>query len=92
MNRQRKSGHSGCLGSPRSVVLIVFLAIIGSFLFTEHRAHLFGILPYLLLLGCPFMPFFMHGSHGKQSSGTNLHCRSQDFRVLLHLQFILIGR
>ena len=30
-----------------------FLAIAGFFLFTEHRAHVLGILPYLLLLALP---------------------------------------
>ena len=46
-------------------VLIGFLAVAGFFLYTEHRAHLFGILPYLLLLACPLMHFFHgHGNHG----------------------------
>jgi len=31
-----------------SVVLVTFLAIAAFFLFTEHRAHLYGVLPYLL--------------------------------------------
>ena len=30
-----------------------FLAIAGFLLFTEHRAHVLGILPYLFLLACP---------------------------------------
>ena len=41
-----------------------FLLVIGFFLSTEHRAHLFGILPYLLLLACPFLHLFAHGGHG----------------------------
>jgi hypothetical protein len=45
--------------------LIVFLAIAGFYLFTEHRAHLFGALPYLLLLACPLMHLLMHRGHGK---------------------------
>lgn len=45
-------------------VLIGFLAVAGFFLFTEHRAHVLGILPYLLLLACPLMHLFMHGGHG----------------------------
>ncbi|HEX9424147.1 MAG TPA: DUF2933 domain-containing protein [Pyrinomonadaceae bacterium] len=49
MNYEHQPANSSWLGSRRSVVLVVFLAIIGFFLFTEHRAHLFGILPYLLL-------------------------------------------
>lgn len=45
-------------------VLIGFLAIAGFFLFTEHRAHVLGILPYLFLLACPLMHLFMHHGHG----------------------------
>lgn len=32
--------------------------------FSEHRAHFVGALPFLLLLACPLMHLFMHGSHG----------------------------
>lgn len=35
------------------------------FLYTEHRAHLFAALPYLLLAACPLMHFFHHGRHGR---------------------------
>lgn len=41
-----------------------FLAIAAFFLFSEHQAHVLGILPYLLLLACPLMHFFMHRGHG----------------------------
>ncbi len=50
--------------SRSSLVLVGFLVIAGFFLVTEHRAHLFGIWPFLLLLSCPLLHFFMHGSHG----------------------------
>ena len=41
-----------------------FVAVAGFFLFTEHRAHVFGVLPYLLLLACPLMHLFHgHGGH-----------------------------
>lgn len=42
----------------------IFAAIALFYLLSEHQAHLFGILPYLLLLACPLMHFFMHGRHG----------------------------
>lgn len=44
-------------------VLLGFLAIAGFFLLTEHKAHVLGILPFLLLLACPLMHLF-HGGHG----------------------------
>ena len=43
--------------------LIGFLAIGGFFLVTEHRAHLLGWLPFILLALCPLMHFFGHGGH-----------------------------
>lgn len=42
----------------------VFAAIALFYLWSEHRAHLFGVLPYLFLLACPLMHLFMHGRHG----------------------------
>ena len=47
------------------LALAGFLLIAGFLLFTEHRAHLLGALPYLLLLACPLLHLFMHGGHGK---------------------------
>ena len=73
MNHESQTENSSWLGSKSSVALIVFLAIIGFFLFMEHRAHLFGILPFLLLLACPFMHFFMHGGHGKHGGDSGQH-------------------
>jgi len=37
------------------------------YLLTEHQAHLFGALPFLLLLACPLMHLFMHHGHGRQT-------------------------
>lgn len=44
-------------------VLAGFLLIAGALLFTEHRAHVLGILIWLPLLACPLMHMFMHGGH-----------------------------
>ena len=46
-----------------------FLLIAAFFLTTEHRAHLFGLLPFLLLLACPLLHLFMHGGHGSGHGG-----------------------
>jgi len=53
---------------PFWLVLTGFLVIAGFFLVTEHRAHLFGVLPFLLLLACPLM-HLMHGGHGGHGGG-----------------------
>jgi len=54
-------------------VLIGFLAIAAFFLITEHTAHVFGVLPYLILLLCPLMHFFMHRGHGDHSVHGHRH-------------------
>ena len=46
------------------VGVCVLLAIAAFFLWQEHRAHLLGVLPWLLVLACPAMHFFMHRKHG----------------------------
>jgi hypothetical protein len=50
------------------IVLIGFLAIAALFLVTEHAAHLWGLLPYALLLACPLMHLF-HGHGGHRQHG-----------------------
>ena len=42
----------------------VFAGVAGFLLWTEHRAHVLGVLPYLLFALCPLMHFFMHRGHG----------------------------
>lgn len=56
--------HQGCSTGTFRWVLGGLLVVAAFFLFTEHRAHLFGALPYLLLLACPLMHLFMHRGHG----------------------------
>ncbi len=50
--------------SRSGIVLLGFAAIAGFFLFSEHRVHALGWLPWLILLACPLMHVFMHGEHG----------------------------
>lgn len=52
-----------------AIGFIVFVAIAAYFLFSEHRAHFLGALPWLLILACPLMHVFMHGGHGGHSNG-----------------------
>lgn len=40
-----------------------FCLVILFFLLTEHRAHFFGALPYLLAAACLLMHLFHHGHH-----------------------------
>ena len=56
-----------------AVGLLVFGAVAAYFLLSEHRAHFFGALPFLLLLACPLMHIFMHGGHGGHGGGHGGH-------------------
>ncbi len=66
--------QAGWWRSPLGLVLCGFLAIGAFLLLTEHTAHLFGALPYLLLAACPLMHIFMHHEHGHHHGG---HDRTQ---------------
>lgn len=50
------------------VVMCGFLLAAGFYLLTEHTAHLWGVLPFLLLLSCPLMHLFHHHGHGTHAA------------------------
>jgi hypothetical protein len=62
--------HDGSSTSRGKWVFTGFAAIAVFLLFTEHRAHLLGVLPWLFLAACPLMHFFHHGGH-RHHHGTN---------------------
>jgi hypothetical protein len=75
--RSSHSHHAPGRCSQRGVALpwVFFglLLVAGFFFFTEHRAHLLGALPFVLLALCPLMHLFHrgHGGHGShQGHGT----------------------
>lgn len=61
------SGNANRRGPGKTIgrgVFAGFLLVAAYFLITEHRAHLFGALPFLLLAACPLMHLFHHHGHG----------------------------
>jgi Protein of unknown function (DUF2933) len=57
-----------------AIGLVVIGGVATYFLWTEHRAHLLGLLSYALLLACPLMHVFMHhgpGRHGHHHDAPN---------------------
>ncbi|CCM75387.1 DUF2933 domain-containing protein [Rhizobium mesoamericanum] len=48
-------------------VFIAFVVIALGLIAYEHRVHVLGILPWLLILACPLMHLFMHHGHGGHS-------------------------
>ena len=64
--------------SYRRTVFFAFAAIALALIAYEHRVHVLGILPWLLILACPLMHLFMHHGHGGHDhaghgTGTNQH-------------------
>ena len=57
---------------------LVIGAVAGYYLLTEHLAHVVGALPFLLLLSCPLMHFFMHGGHGGHGGHGSSHDRDHE--------------
>lgn len=55
------------------IVFVGFLAFALLLLLTEHRAHVLGVLPYLILLACPLMHLFMHHEHGEDDDSRHQH-------------------
>ena len=51
------------LFSRAGIATLVAVPILGLLIFTGHGLHVLGWLPYLLILACPLMHFFMHGGH-----------------------------
>jgi hypothetical protein len=63
-HNERQGNESRSLWRSRTgLALLGFIAIAGFFLFTEHRAHLLGALPFVLLALCPLLHLFGHGGH-----------------------------
>lgn len=65
----REAGNRRSSTMRSRIALVAFGGIAAYFLLTEHRAHLFGVLPYLLILACPLMHMFMHGGHSHSHGG-----------------------
>ncbi len=60
--------HSPSAWSTYSRTAFITFAVIALGLIAyEHRVHVLGILPWLLILACPLMHLFMHHGHGSHS-------------------------
>ncbi|WP_202329381.1 DUF2933 domain-containing protein [Mesorhizobium sp. L-8-3] len=59
------------LTSRTGLVLLGFLVIAGALLLTEHRAHVLGVLVWLLPFGCLLMHLFLHGGRGGHGNHRN---------------------
>ncbi len=79
MNMHEQPQRTGWFQSRKTTwVLLGFIAIGAFFLFTEHTAHVLGVLPFLLLLLCPLMMLFMmHGGHSRHNGNDESNNQDQ---------------
>jgi hypothetical protein len=54
--------------SRRGLAALAMVGFASYFLLVEHGEHLWGFLPYLILLLCPLMHLLMHHGHGHKGS------------------------
>lgn len=47
----------------------LFAAVVLALLWGTHQMHILGALPFLILLACPLIHFFMHRKHGDGHHG-----------------------
>ncbi len=55
--------------TPNGLSAIALITIAVYYLLTEHEAHFFAALPFLILLLCPLLHVFMMGGHGHGGHG-----------------------
>ena len=68
--------------TPTGWAALGLIAAASYFLLVEHRQHFFEYLPFLILLLCPLMHVFMHGSHGKHEHHDEESSEKETFQVL----------
>ena len=55
-----------CFRTLNGVIALAAAILLGGYLVIWHGAHLAAALPFIVLLACPLMHFFMHRGHGHQ--------------------------
>jgi hypothetical protein len=58
-------------------VVLVFIAVAAFFLWEEHKAHILGILPYVLFLLCPLL-HLLYGGHVGHTGKLERGCGSDE--------------
>jgi hypothetical protein len=79
LGHQRKEERTSFWRSRAFLVFLGFAGIALVLLWEEHRAHMLGALPYLLLLACPLMHLFgghHHGSHRHDRNESEMRDRA----------------
>lgn len=64
--------------SSRGLAALTLVGFAVYFLLVEHGQHLWGLLPFLILLLCPLMHLFMHGGHGHHHADRESAAKPQE--------------
>ena len=75
------SPSQGRFGFWSGATLGVFFATIAFFLWSEHRAHVYGAIPYILVLLCVLVLFLFLRSRGNPTEGQAMQGQSAGLRV-----------
>lgn len=74
--KDHRAGLRHWLSSRTGTATLIVVVVAGVLIYMDHTAHLFGAIPYLLLLACPLMHIFRHRAHehhhGRRSEGNRL--------------------
>jgi hypothetical protein len=78
MNNSGKFSLSRWLRSRTGWVLILLFAIAAFFLITEHRAHLFGFLPYALLIASLLLLLYIRREQNRDNQHDSRHTEDKE--------------
>ena len=74
MNPQSYFNLRQWIQSPTGFVVLGLAAFVAVYLVTEHTSHVLKLLPYIFLLLCPLLHFFMmRGMHEQHTNKLNEH-------------------
>lgn len=72
MNTQSYFSLRQWIQSPTGFVVLGLAAFVTIYLVTEHTSHMLNLLPYIFLLLCPLLHFFMmRGMHEQHTNKRN---------------------
>lgn len=72
------SQHRSFWLTSKGFAALGLIAAASYFLLVEHRQHIAGWLPFLILALCPLMHIFMHHGHGRHGHADDPHYDDKD--------------
>lgn len=73
-----QSSRSSFWKTPWGIAATLAAIAASGYLYFEHKAHVYALLPYLILSACLLMHVFMHRGHAHGGHGQAKHQHEQD--------------